>query len=133
MKGATLRAGCFCKAFQGNRYEKQCLKAMLISRQPLRGIGILRQAIDKMQMNTNQLTSIHADLCQVRNRTRLTYAYCEHLASQKPPKATRIPAVLCTDNLLVYLHTVPLQKLSANIVILVINHVFGSPNITNTI
>ncbi|XP_012871793.1 PREDICTED: COP9 signalosome complex subunit 3 [Dipodomys ordii] len=32
---------------------------------PLRGIGILKQAIDKMQMNTNQLTSIHADLCQL--------------------------------------------------------------------
>nr|XP_031532097.1 COP9 signalosome complex subunit 3 isoform X2 [Vicugna pacos] len=33
--------------------------------QPLRGIGVLRQAIDKMQMNTNQLTSVHADLCQL--------------------------------------------------------------------
>lgn len=33
--------------------------------QPLRGISILKQAIDKMQMNTNQLTSVHADLCQV--------------------------------------------------------------------
>ncbi|XP_041134009.1 COP9 signalosome complex subunit 3-like isoform X4 [Polyodon spathula] len=32
---------------------------------PLRGVGILQQAIDKMQMNTNQLTSIHADLCQL--------------------------------------------------------------------
>ncbi|GAB1296164.1 COP9 signalosome complex subunit 3 [Apodemus speciosus] len=32
---------------------------------PLRGIGILKQAIDKMQMNTNQLTSVHADLCQL--------------------------------------------------------------------
>lgn len=33
--------------------------------QPLRGVVILKQAIDKMQMNTNQLTSVHADLCQV--------------------------------------------------------------------
>ncbi|RXN25992.1 COP9 signalosome complex subunit 3 [Labeo rohita] len=33
--------------------------------QPLRGISILKQAIDKMQMNTNQLTSVHADLCQL--------------------------------------------------------------------
>ncbi len=33
--------------------------------QPLRGISIIKQAIDKMQMNTNQLTSVHADLCQV--------------------------------------------------------------------
>lgn len=39
---------------------------LLAFQQPLRGISILRQAIDKMQMNTNQLTSIHADLCQVR-------------------------------------------------------------------
>uniref|UniRef100_A0A4W3HQN0 COP9 signalosome complex subunit 3 n=2 Tax=Callorhinchus milii TaxID=7868 RepID=A0A4W3HQN0_CALMI len=38
----------------------------IISRQiPLRGISILKQAIDKMQMNTNQLTSVHADLCQL--------------------------------------------------------------------
>lgn len=33
--------------------------------QPLRGVVVLKQAIDKMQMNTNQLTSVHADLCQV--------------------------------------------------------------------
>uniref|UniRef100_A0A673XUF1 COP9 signalosome subunit 3 n=1 Tax=Salmo trutta TaxID=8032 RepID=A0A673XUF1_SALTR len=33
--------------------------------QPLRGVGILKQAIDKMQINTNQLTSVHADLCQL--------------------------------------------------------------------
>ncbi|XP_047233339.1 COP9 signalosome complex subunit 3 isoform X2 [Girardinichthys multiradiatus] len=32
---------------------------------PLRGVVILKQAIDKMQMNTNQLTSVHADLCQL--------------------------------------------------------------------
>lgn len=36
-----------------------------VSLQPLRGISILKQAIDKMQMNANQLTSVHADLCQV--------------------------------------------------------------------
>ncbi|MFT7797979.1 COP9 signalosome complex subunit 3 [Arapaima gigas] len=35
------------------------------ARTPLRGINILRQAIDKMQMNSNQLTSLHADLCQL--------------------------------------------------------------------
>uniref|UniRef100_A0A3Q4ANW7 COP9 signalosome complex subunit 3 n=1 Tax=Mola mola TaxID=94237 RepID=A0A3Q4ANW7_MOLML len=34
-------------------------------RKPLRGVVILKQAIDKMQMNTNQLTSVHADLCQL--------------------------------------------------------------------
>ncbi|KAL4648673.1 COP9 signalosome complex subunit 3 [Arapaima gigas] len=33
--------------------------------QPLRGVSILRQAIDKMQLNANQLTSVHADLCQL--------------------------------------------------------------------
>uniref|UniRef100_A0A8K9WND8 COP9 signalosome complex subunit 3 n=1 Tax=Oncorhynchus mykiss TaxID=8022 RepID=A0A8K9WND8_ONCMY len=33
--------------------------------QPLRGVGILKLAIDKMQINTNQLTSVHADLCQL--------------------------------------------------------------------
>uniref|UniRef100_A0A3B4FCS1 COP9 signalosome complex subunit 3 n=1 Tax=Pundamilia nyererei TaxID=303518 RepID=A0A3B4FCS1_9CICH len=32
---------------------------------PLRGVVVLKQAIDKMQMNTNQLTSVHADLCQL--------------------------------------------------------------------
>ncbi|XP_039348071.1 COP9 signalosome complex subunit 3 isoform X2 [Mauremys reevesii] len=42
----------------------QLTNALVERKQPLRGIGILRQAIDKMQMNTNQLTSIHADLCQ---------------------------------------------------------------------
>uniref|UniRef100_A0A8D3C9G1 COP9 signalosome subunit 3 n=1 Tax=Scophthalmus maximus TaxID=52904 RepID=A0A8D3C9G1_SCOMX len=29
------------------------------------GVVIIKQAIDKMQMNTNQLTSVHADLCQL--------------------------------------------------------------------
>ncbi|XP_044289644.1 COP9 signalosome complex subunit 3 isoform X1 [Varanus komodoensis] len=43
----------------------QLTNALVERKQPLRGIGILRQAIDKMQMNTNQLTSIHADLCQL--------------------------------------------------------------------
>lgn len=38
---------------------------LLLLQQPLRGVVILKQAIDKMQMNTNQLTSVHADLCQV--------------------------------------------------------------------
>ncbi|XP_066185938.1 COP9 signalosome complex subunit 3 isoform X7 [Sylvia atricapilla] len=42
----------------------QLTNALVERKQPLRGISILRQAIDKMQMNTNQLTSIHADLCQ---------------------------------------------------------------------
>ncbi|KAG8145784.1 putative COP9 signalosome complex subunit 3 protein [Naja naja] len=45
--------------------RKQKLTLLLACQQPLRGISILRQAIDKMQMNTNQLTSIHADLCQL--------------------------------------------------------------------
>ncbi|MBN3276616.1 CSN3 protein, partial [Polyodon spathula] len=43
----------------------QLTNSLVERKQPLRGVGILQQAIDKMQMNTNQLTSIHADLCQV--------------------------------------------------------------------
>uniref|UniRef100_A0A8C0LXI9 COP9 signalosome complex subunit 3 n=2 Tax=Canis lupus familiaris TaxID=9615 RepID=A0A8C0LXI9_CANLF len=43
----------------------QLTNALVERKQPLRGISILKQAIDKMQMNTNQLTSIHADLCQL--------------------------------------------------------------------
>uniref|UniRef100_A0A2I3HMN1 COP9 signalosome complex subunit 3 N-terminal helical repeats domain-containing protein n=1 Tax=Nomascus leucogenys TaxID=61853 RepID=A0A2I3HMN1_NOMLE len=43
----------------------QLTNALVERKQPLRGIGILKQAIDKMQMNTNQLTSIRADLCQL--------------------------------------------------------------------
>ncbi|TKC53119.1 hypothetical protein EI555_006617 [Monodon monoceros] len=43
----------------------QLTNALVERKQPLRGIGILKQAIDKMQMNTNQLTSVHADLCQL--------------------------------------------------------------------
>uniref|UniRef100_A0A8C5BSI5 COP9 signalosome complex subunit 3 n=1 Tax=Gadus morhua TaxID=8049 RepID=A0A8C5BSI5_GADMO len=40
-------------------------KIVTSSSQPLRGVVVLKQAIDKMQMNTNQLTSVHADLCQL--------------------------------------------------------------------
>uniref|UniRef100_A0A672KUS4 COP9 signalosome complex subunit 3 n=1 Tax=Sinocyclocheilus grahami TaxID=75366 RepID=A0A672KUS4_SINGR len=43
----------------------QLTNALVEKKQPLRGISTLKQAIDKMQMNTNQLTSVHADLCQV--------------------------------------------------------------------
>uniref|UniRef100_A0AAY4D9T0 COP9 signalosome complex subunit 3 n=1 Tax=Denticeps clupeoides TaxID=299321 RepID=A0AAY4D9T0_9TELE len=43
----------------------QLTNALVERKQPLRGIGILKQAIDKMQMNSNQLTSVHADLCQL--------------------------------------------------------------------
>ncbi|PWA21378.1 hypothetical protein CCH79_00003493, partial [Gambusia affinis] len=43
----------------------QLTNALVERKQPLRGVVILKQAIDKMQMNTNQLTSVHADLCQV--------------------------------------------------------------------
>ncbi|XP_067912587.1 COP9 signalosome complex subunit 3 isoform X2 [Heterodontus francisci] len=43
----------------------QLTNALVERKQPLRGISILKQAIDKMQMNTNQLTSVHADLCQL--------------------------------------------------------------------
>ncbi|XP_061425678.1 COP9 signalosome complex subunit 3 isoform X3 [Lethenteron reissneri] len=39
--------------------------ALVERKQALRGISILRQAIDKMQMSATQLTSIHADLCQL--------------------------------------------------------------------
>ncbi|XP_066877321.1 COP9 signalosome complex subunit 3 isoform X2 [Kogia breviceps] len=43
----------------------QLTNALVERKQPLRGIGVLKQAVDKMQMNTNQLTSVHADLCQL--------------------------------------------------------------------
>uniref|UniRef100_A0A8C1SHN2 COP9 signalosome subunit 3 n=1 Tax=Cyprinus carpio TaxID=7962 RepID=A0A8C1SHN2_CYPCA len=43
----------------------QLTSALVERKQPLRGISIIKQAIDKMQMNTNQLTSVHADLCQL--------------------------------------------------------------------
>uniref|UniRef100_A0A4W4E2G9 COP9 signalosome complex subunit 3 n=1 Tax=Electrophorus electricus TaxID=8005 RepID=A0A4W4E2G9_ELEEL len=43
----------------------QLTNALVERKQPLRGISILKQAIDKMQINTNQLTSVHADLCQL--------------------------------------------------------------------
>lgn len=43
----------------------QLTNALVERKQPLRGIGVLKQVIDKMQMNTNQLASIHADLCQL--------------------------------------------------------------------
>uniref|UniRef100_A0A671PVM7 COP9 signalosome complex subunit 3-like n=1 Tax=Sinocyclocheilus anshuiensis TaxID=1608454 RepID=A0A671PVM7_9TELE len=43
----------------------QLTTALVERKQPLRGISIIKQAIDKMQMNTNQLTSVHADLCQL--------------------------------------------------------------------
>ena len=33
--------------------------------QPLRGIGILVTAINKIQLFPTQLTSVHGDLCQV--------------------------------------------------------------------
>lgn len=32
---------------------------------PIRGIDLLRQAIRKIQLSDSQLTSIHADLCQL--------------------------------------------------------------------
>uniref|UniRef100_A0A8D1NGA3 COP9 signalosome complex subunit 3 n=1 Tax=Sus scrofa TaxID=9823 RepID=A0A8D1NGA3_PIG len=43
----------------------QLTNALVERKQPLRGIGVLKQAIDKMQMSANQLTSVHADLCQL--------------------------------------------------------------------
>ncbi|KAF0025116.1 hypothetical protein F2P81_021997 [Scophthalmus maximus] len=43
----------------------QLTTALVERKQPLRGVVIIKQAIDKMQMNTNQLTSVHADLCQL--------------------------------------------------------------------
>ncbi|XP_056671618.1 uncharacterized protein C1orf21 homolog isoform X1 [Monodelphis domestica] len=43
----------------------QLTNTLVERKQPLRGIGTLRRAIDKMQRNTNQLTSVHADLCQL--------------------------------------------------------------------
>uniref|UniRef100_A0A7N8YC38 COP9 signalosome complex subunit 3 n=1 Tax=Mastacembelus armatus TaxID=205130 RepID=A0A7N8YC38_9TELE len=47
------------------RYATDTCKSFLTKPLPLRGVVILKQAIDKMQMNTNQLTSVHADLCQL--------------------------------------------------------------------
>jgi len=35
--------------------------------QAIRGISILKRAIVKIQLSPSQLTSIHADLCQVMN------------------------------------------------------------------
>ncbi|KAK7827375.1 hypothetical protein U0070_026581 [Myodes glareolus] len=56
----------------------QLTNALVERKQPLRGIGILKQAIDKMQMNTNQLTSVHADLCQVHSNDVIhAYHWCE--------------------------------------------------------
>ena len=46
-----------CHKFAQNLVERK---------QPLRGIAILCKAIDKIQLIPSQLTSIHADLCQVR-------------------------------------------------------------------
>uniref|UniRef100_A0A8C9ST73 COP9 signalosome complex subunit 3 n=1 Tax=Scleropages formosus TaxID=113540 RepID=A0A8C9ST73_SCLFO len=43
----------------------QLTNALVERKQPLRGVTVLRQAIDKMQLNANQLTSVHADLCQL--------------------------------------------------------------------
>uniref|UniRef100_A0A673AMA7 COP9 signalosome complex subunit 3 n=1 Tax=Sphaeramia orbicularis TaxID=375764 RepID=A0A673AMA7_9TELE len=44
-----------------------CLTCQMLKSFPLEKLGVvvLKQAIDKMQMNTNQLTSVHADLCQL--------------------------------------------------------------------
>lgn len=56
--------------------------------QPLRGVVVLKQAIDKMQMNTNQLTSVHADLCQV-----------SHILSSQPSILRVVPlfwAAVCS-------------------------------------
>uniref|UniRef100_A0A8D0DCA1 COP9 signalosome subunit 3 n=1 Tax=Sander lucioperca TaxID=283035 RepID=A0A8D0DCA1_SANLU len=47
------------------RYATDTCKSRLTKALPLRGVVVLKQAIDKMQMNTNQLTSVHADLCQL--------------------------------------------------------------------
>lgn len=33
--------------------------------QPIKGINLLRKAISKLQLYDSQLTSIHADLCQL--------------------------------------------------------------------
>jgi len=49
-------------------YAELChkLTALLVEKkQPMRGIGMLSQAITKIQLIPSQLTSIHADLCQL--------------------------------------------------------------------
>ncbi|XP_061088860.1 COP9 signalosome complex subunit 3 isoform X2 [Conger conger] len=43
----------------------QLTNALVERKQPLRGIAVIKQAIEKIQMNSNQLTSMHADLCQL--------------------------------------------------------------------
>lgn len=60
LRGTASRAALVCKWQPGS-----AVLTAVLSRQPLRGIGVLKQAIDKMQMSANQLTSVHADLCQV--------------------------------------------------------------------
>lgn len=41
--------------------------------QPMRGITILVKAINKIQLFPAQLTSIHADMCQVRTKIHIEY------------------------------------------------------------
>lgn len=41
--------------------------------QPMRGITILVKAINKIQLFPAQLTSIHADMCQVRTKFHIEY------------------------------------------------------------
>uniref|UniRef100_A0A673AMB4 COP9 signalosome complex subunit 3 n=1 Tax=Sphaeramia orbicularis TaxID=375764 RepID=A0A673AMB4_9TELE len=47
------------------RYATDTCKSSLTHCLTCQMLKILKQAIDKMQMNTNQLTSVHADLCQL--------------------------------------------------------------------
>ena len=45
----------------------QLTRVLIEKKQYLRGIEIMCKAVNKIQMHAAQLTSIHADLCQVRD------------------------------------------------------------------
>ena len=52
--------------------RKFLTKNLLVIFQPMRGIKLLVNGINKIQLFPAQLTSIHADLCQVSNDTSCT-------------------------------------------------------------
>ena len=68
---ATFQASCVECAYDTFLSLLRMVLMHLFISQPLRGVGILKLAIDKMQINTNQLTSVHADLCQVSKLIRI--------------------------------------------------------------
>ncbi|XP_059475246.1 COP9 signalosome complex subunit 3 [Neocloeon triangulifer] len=54
--------------FSADLYAELChlfSKWMVLRKTPMRGIEVLRKAISRIQQNKAQLTSVHADLCQL--------------------------------------------------------------------